>query len=164
MKFKLSDLELPYYPEERPEIIAKFLSYCRNRGKLIIDLDKIKSCRKYREIFGKTYMFKMVEDPSKFVAYQSSVALYTDKGEVYPFQIRSEKYFPAYYKVLTETLEQCDFCKIRGYKQTTKIVLICNFCTNTICHLCFEECTSVFFRYNNQFRCIKCKELNFWND
>lgn len=164
MKFKLTDLQLPYYPEERPHIINKFLSYCRNRGKLIIDLDKIKSCPRYREIFGKTYMFKMVEDPSKFVAYQSSVALYTDKGEVYPFQIRSEKYFPAYYKVLTETLENCDFCEIRGYKQNTKIVLICNFCCSNICQRCFEERTSVYYSRCNILRCLICKELNFWND
>ena len=164
MKFKLSDLELPYYPEQRPEIIAKFLSYCRNRGKLIIDLDKIKSCRKYREIFGKTYMFKMVENPSKFIAYQSSVALYTEKNELYPFQIRSEKYFAAYYKVLTEILIECKFCPIKGYKQNSNIHVICMYCNSEICRDCFDEITSVYYSRCNMFRCLVCKELNWWND
>ena len=164
MEFKLTEWELPYYREQRPHIINKFLSYCRNRGKLIIDLDKIKSCPKYREIFGKTYMNKMFNEPNRFISYQSSVSLETDSSRVCPWQIREERFFPCYFKVLTQKLENCDFCKIRGYKQTTKIHIICNFCLSEICQECFQEITSVYYSRCNMFRCIKCKQLNFWND
>lgn len=164
MEFKKSLIDLPYQPEERPGIINDFIKYCRNKGKFIIDLDRIKSCYKYREVFSKTYMFMMVSNPRKFIAYQSGVNFQTDVSELFPWQIRHEKYFPCYFKALTEKLEHCDFCKIRGNKQNTKIVLICNFCLNGICQLCFEECTSVYYSRCNMFRCINCKQLNFWND
>jgi hypothetical protein len=162
MEFKTSTINLPFLTEERPEIINKFLSYCRNRGKTIINLDKIKYCKKYREVFGKIYMVKMISESSRFVAYQSGVALYTDVSELFPWQIRHEKFFGSYFKVLTENLKDCKFCSILGYKQTKKIVVICQNCHVEVCQDCYEEVSSTFFRYNNQFRCLICRELNFW--
>jgi len=168
MKFNIPDPRLPYYPEERPEIIEKFISYCRKRGKIVIFLDLVKSCSKYRGIFSRVYMNKMINDPNQFIAYQSSISFDTDHGEVYPFQIRSEKYFPAYYKVLTEKLIECKFCPIKGYKQMftkySKIHVICMYCNSEVCRNCFDEITSVYYSRCNMFRCLICKELNWWND
>ena len=155
-----------YMPEERPNIINKFIKFVRDKNKVIIDIDKIKNCKTYRAIFTNTYMMKLVTEPNKFVAYQSGIGFNTDNGELYSWQIKYEKFFETYYYVLTNKLleKSCRFCKIQGYRQTENIYIICMWCRAEICKDCFEECSSVYFRYNNQFKCLNCKEINWWDD
>lgn len=143
---------LPYQPEERPEIINKFISYLRQKNKIILELDRLKYCDKYRRVFTTTYLPKLITNPGKFISYQSGIGFDSEFGGVIrSWQVVSEKFFESYYYVLTNRL-------------LNDTHIVCTWCCTEISKKEFEVLTSVFYRYTNHFRCPGCKNLNWWND
>jgi len=151
-------------PIKQP-LINSFNRYLRSRGKVVIDMDQIAYSDSYKIFFYKCYMVELFQNPHKFVSYTPGTGWTTDTGELYTFQIRGEKWFPTYYYLLFNkvTALDCKFCQLRDLTQITEIVVICMYCCCSICEDCFVERRDWYFTGNNQFRCINCRELNFWD-
>ena len=145
-------------PKSKP-LINLFNKYLREKGKVIIDMDKIAECDSYKLFFYKCYMVELFQNPHKFVAYTSGTGWTTDTGELYTFQIRGEKWFNTYYYLLFNKvcMLDCKFCQLRNFKQSAEIVVICMYCCCSICEECFIERRDWYFTGNNQFRCLNCR-------
>lgn len=142
----------------RKKLIDEFISYIRQRNKIVIDLNRLVTDKVYNGLFVQVYFNKLFTEPNKFVSYHKGICFYSDIGnQIFTYHIKSSKYFETYYYILFNILDKCDFCS------NDKIKIVCLHCRAHICCDCFEEFTSTFYRYNNQFRCRRCLQLNWWD-
>jgi len=150
---------------KKKELISLFHKYLRDQGKIVIDVDRLALCNSYKILFSKCYIYKFMTEPKKFITYQEGLGWSTDISELHTFQLKNEKFFPAYYKILFTKLleEKCKYCITQGLQQKTPIHFICMYCCSTICFDCWNECRNFYFSGNNQFRCKICGEMNFWD-
>ena len=157
-----------YYKHQVPiykiPLINSFNKFLRDSGKIIIDMDQLALCDKYKIYFSKCYMTELFSNPTKFVSYQPGVNWSTESGEIYIFQLQNEKFFNTYYKMLTgkPTEQPCKYCDLQDFRQRTDIAVICMYCGCSICFECFVDRRDQYFRGNNFFRCLVCREINHW--
>ncbi|NBO22831.1 hypothetical protein EBU94_05765 [bacterium] len=147
-------------PKKIP-LITLFHKYLRENGKIVIEIDRLALCNSYKILFCKCYMYKFMTEPKKFITYQEGLGWSTDTGELFTFQLKHKKFFPAYHKILFTNLpkEECKYCTT----QKTDIYFLCMYCCAPVCWECWEECRNYYFTGNNQFRCKICREINFWD-
>ena len=145
----------------RLPLIQSFNRYLRDMGRIIIDLEKLAFDPNYRTVFYNCYFYRLLKEPKAFVSYREGFGWTTDVNQLFSHQIRAEKYFGVYYKYLVSKMENelCGYCASGG----GNIHFICIHCGVPIWREWFEERREYFFKYNNQFRCKLCRELNFWD-
>lgn len=147
-------LETPH----RESLVRSFIKYLRDNNKVVIELDRVLREPNYNQLFLKIHLVNLFNDPRRFVAYQSGIGFYSETTELKSYMLYHEKFFPTYFHLLFNKLENCSFCWNKDVK------IICMYCKASICSDCFYDWTSYYFTYNNQFRCRACQKLNWWKD
>lgn len=145
---------------DREPIINRFNIYIRNKRKVVLDANQMALSETYRNIFSVTYLYDLIHNSSRFVLYHEGIGWTTENASLNVWQIIHDKHFPVYYRALFENSGniKCGFC------ERTDIVYICGHCSELICAFCFVEWRDIYYKYNNFFRCRKCKGINFWKD
>lgn len=149
-----------FYNQTEEEKSKLFNMYLREQGKIIINLDSLISCEKYKLCFFKTYFGLLCKDPNKFVLYNPACNWSTLNGELQTWQIRTQKgnislYFPCYFKALftDASTTKCNICTNIG------ICLYCESCSVGFCTTCFVQLRDALVKYNNWFKCPCCKQI-----
>lgn len=141
---------------KKEAIIKDFNKFLREKGKVIIDCDKMFLDKIYKAYIYKIYFWDLFRNPKRFVLYKVGGAWTTEFNTLYTWQVVYRNSFNTYYTSLFTDIEKtkCSFCN------NDKVYYMCGNCAAFLCRDCFEERINFYFRYNNIFRCRKCREIN----
>jgi len=136
--------------------VKKFNLYLRNHKKIVLDVDKILTCEKYKWICIKTYCSQIFNEPEKFVLYKTGIGWTTEFSEIQEWQVSNERFFQSYMKSLftNSEIQKCSQCPLVG------IHCYCNHCTVEFCLKCFIKLRDCYIPYQDWFKCPNCREIN----
>jgi len=152
-------IKFGYYSPQEKEKAESFNKYLREQKKIIIDIDRVIECNKYKLTFMKTYFNLLITQPKRFVIYKTAFGWTSDSCVVQECQMENNpRFFRCYFHSLF-TNYKTEKCEKMGCSQTG-IHVYCNHCVSQFCEDCFVGFRDCYIPYNNWFKCPNCRELN----
>lgn len=141
---------------QKEQIIREFNKFLRDQKKIVLDCDKLFLDNIYKTYTYKLYFGELFRNPKKFVLYKQGRGWTTEFNTLDTWQVVYRKSFNTYFTSLFTDIEKakCSFC------DNNQVYYICGNCSAFLCRDCFDERINYYFRYNNIFRCRRCREIN----
>lgn len=142
------------------ELIRNFNIYLRENGLVILEVDKLMKDNRYKQLFGRIHLPKLVKNPSGFVLYKEQHSWTTTNHTLFSWEITNPRFFKSYMELLILNRDnlKCKFCP------SDEILYVCLYCSSFYCSTCFEERRNYYYYGCNVFRCRFCKEVNILDD